>query len=102
MRTITNNLTISVFLILIVNNAFTQNNYLKEAIKTKICYVKSNIEQDKIAKETHWYKQMEETLKSIDETSTEKGVEELIPPYPDCSIARPLCLETVDEYILRE
>jgi len=100
MRTITNNLTVLIFLVLIANNAFTQNNYLKEAIETKINYVKNNQEQDKIAKETHWYEQMEETLKSIDKTSTEKGVDELIPPYPDCSIARPLCLETVDDYYL--
>ena len=100
MKTIAATQIFFIFLFLSNSNLIYSQNYLKEAIETKVEYVRNNTEEDKIAEETGWYKQMYNISQNIDTNFANKSVEELIPPYPNCSNARPLCLQTVDDYYL--
>lgn len=92
---------LSLMLVLsILSTVWAQTSSLEEAIKTKMTFVKNNPVEHQKAVESGWYLQMEQTLKELKMTPSNRQIDDLIAPNPDCSVAQPICLETLDQYYL--
>lgn len=86
--------------LLMLSTVWAQESSLEKAIKTKMTYVKNNPVEHQKAVESGWYLQMEQTLKGIEMKPINRQIDDLIAPNPDCSVAQPICLETLDQYYL--